>query len=90
MPFQANHEFEWIIAVAGNMEEQAPRLRTVCPRVSTGLEDILAKGLQKKISNRYTNAMEMRVAVQQFEHDRFTRPSHWTPSNPVNECRSSQ
>jgi hypothetical protein len=43
MPFQANHEFDWIIAVAGNMEEQAPRLNTVCtehglPGVSSGLD----------------------------------------------------
>jgi serine/threonine protein kinase len=71
MPFRENNEFEWIIAVAENMEEQAPRLHTVCPRVSTGCK-------------------EMRVSIQQFEHDRFTRPSHWTPTNPVNECRSSQ
>ena len=28
----------------------------------------------------------MRVAIQQFEHDRCTRPSHWTPSNPVNDA----
>jgi len=67
MPFRENNEFEWIIAVAENMEEQAPRLHTVCPRVSTGCKE-----------------------MQQFEHDRFTRPSHWTPTNPVNECRSSQ
>ena len=40
MPFRENNEFEWIIAVAENMEEQAPRLHTVCPRVSTGCKEM--------------------------------------------------
>jgi hypothetical protein len=47
---------------------------------------VTSKGLQKKISDRYTNASEMRVAIQQFEHDRCTRPSHWTPSTPGNDA----
>jgi hypothetical protein len=54
-----------------NMEEQAPRLNTVCtehglPSVSSGLEDIFAKGLHKKIPDRYKDATEMRDAIESF------------------------
>ena len=49
MPFHADNEFGWIIAVAGNTEEQAPRLSDMCPDVSAGFSDIIAKGLQKMI-----------------------------------------
>jgi len=93
MPFQANHELEWPIAVAGNMEEQAPRLKTVCtehglPGVSSGLEDILAKGLHKKIPDRYKDATEMKAAIEELEkkkREASTRPEHWAPSaDPAN------
>jgi serine/threonine protein kinase len=93
MPFQAHHEFEWPFAVAGNMEEQAPRLKTVCtehglPGVSSGLEDILAKGLHKKIPDRYKDATEMKAAIEELEkkkREASTRPEHWAPSaDPAN------
>ena len=66
MPFQAANEFGWMFAVAGNMEEQAPRLVDVCPGVSPGLSDIIAKGLHKKISDRYSSAMEMKSDLEQL------------------------
>jgi serine/threonine-protein kinase len=58
MPFHADNELEWMFAVAGNMEEQAPMLSDVCPDVSAGFSHIIAKGLQKKIPQRYSNAAD--------------------------------
>jgi len=80
MPFQAENEFGWMFAVAGNMEEQAPRLADVCPGVSSGLSDIIAKGLHKKISERYTSAMEMKSDLEELMQSRYSDlslPSNW-------------
>jgi len=59
MPFQAKNEFEWMFVIAGNYEVQAPKLMDVCPTVSARLSDIIARGLHKKIVNRYSDATEM-------------------------------
>jgi len=80
MPFQAENEFGWMFAVAGNMEEQAPRLVDVCQGVSSGLSDIIAKGLHKKISERYTSAMEMKSDLEELMQSRYSDlslPSNW-------------
>lgn len=60
LPFHAQDEAGWILAVAGNMEEQAPKLIDLCPTVSPRLSEIIARGLQKKIEDRYADAMEMK------------------------------
>ena len=65
MPFQAKDQFGWMFAVAGNMEEQAPRLTEVCSGISTGLSDIIAQGLQKKIPERYTDALHMKRDLEE-------------------------
>ena len=82
MPFQAENEWGWMFAVAGNMEEQAPRLVDLCPGVSPGLSDIIAKGLHKKISDRYSSAMEMKSDLEQLMQSKYSAifqlfPSHW-------------
>jgi serine/threonine protein kinase len=64
MPFQAQDEFGWMFAVAGNMEEQAPRLTEVCSGVSSGLSDVIAKGLHKKIANRYSDCADMKQDLE--------------------------
>jgi serine/threonine protein kinase len=65
MPFHADNELEWMFTVAGNMEEQAPWLSDVCPDVSAGFSDIIAKGLQKKIPQRYANAADMKRDLEE-------------------------
>ncbi len=47
------------------MEEQAPRLSDICPDVSAGFSDIIAKGLQKKIPQRYANAEDMKRDLEE-------------------------
>jgi hypothetical protein len=66
------------------MEEQAPRLNTICtehglPRVSSGLEDIIAKGLHKKIPDRYKDATDMRDAIKSFitPISQSAQPQNW-------------
>ena len=59
MPFQAKNEFDWMFVIAGNYEEQAPKLMDVCPTISARLSDIIARGLHKKIVNRYSDATGM-------------------------------
>jgi len=70
MPFHADDDYGWIFAVAGNMEEQAQRLSDVCPDVSAGFSDIIAKGLQKKIPQRYGNAAEMKRDLEEHRKSR--------------------
>ena len=70
MPFHADDDYGWIFAVAGNMEEQAQRLSDVCPDVSAGFSDIIAKGLQKKIPQRYGNAAEMTRDLEEHRKSR--------------------
>ena len=65
MPFQAKDEFGWMFAVAGNMEEQAPRLTEVCSGISSGLSDIIAQGLQKKIPERYADTLDMKRDLEE-------------------------
>ena len=49
MPFEADDEFRWMFVIAGNLEDQAPKLADVCSVISPQFSDIVAKGLQKKI-----------------------------------------
>ena len=42
MPFEAQDEFGWMFTVAGNLDEEAPRLNVVCPGVSAGLSGMYA------------------------------------------------
>ena len=86
MPFHAKTDNQWPFAVAGNMEEQAPRLNTVCtehglPGVSPGLEDIIAKGLYKKIPDRYKDATEMRDAIESFISSKYSISESVQPKN---------
>jgi poly [ADP-ribose] polymerase 10/14/15 len=63
-----------MFAVAGNMEEQAPRLVDVCPDVSPGLSDIIAKGLHKKISERYSSALDMKRDLEELMKSTYSNP----------------
>jgi serine/threonine protein kinase len=86
LPFQAKTDNQWPFAVAGNMEEQASRLNTVCtehglPGVSSGLEDIIAKGLHKKTPDRYKDATEMRSAVESFISSKYSISQSVQPKN---------
>jgi serine/threonine protein kinase len=83
-PFHATTDLQWLFTVAGNMEEEAPRLNTVCAEhgltgVSSGLEDIIAKGLHKKIPDRYKDATEMRDAIESFITSKYSisPPKNW-------------
>jgi len=60
-----NLQATWRSRRTGNMEEQAPWLSDVCPDVSAGFSDIIAKGLQKKIPQRYANAADMKRDLEE-------------------------
>jgi len=79
MPFQAKDEFGWMFVVAGDLEQQAPRLTEVCSGISSGLSDIVAQGLQKKIPERYAEALDMKRDLE--EHIKSacstTLPENW-------------
>jgi hypothetical protein len=65
LPFHTDNEFGWIFAVAGNMDQQSPSFSDVRPGVSAGFSEITAKGLQKMIPQRYTNAADMKRDLEE-------------------------
>ena len=68
LPFKAESDLLWSLAIAGNMDEKAPNVHDLLheslrPTFDNNLSKVIAKALEKRSADRYQSADEMHDAV---------------------------
>ena len=68
LPFDCSSPIAASINIAGDMNAKAPDVRDVAPEhlrasISSAFADVISKGLEKRLENRYASVDEMAAAL---------------------------